>query len=105
MSKGYPFPEPLAFQWDSGNINKNRDKHGVGWEECEQMFFNRPVLVLEDAAHSLMEARFFALGKSDSGRMLFAVFTMRGGLVRVISARDMSRKERSYYEQATEKDS
>ncbi|HEV2148549.1 MAG TPA: BrnT family toxin [Longimicrobiaceae bacterium] len=59
--------------------------------------FNQPLVVAEDVAHSQQEDRFYALGHADGGRMLFVVFTLRGALIRVISARDMSRKERKVY--------
>jgi uncharacterized protein len=59
------------------------------------------VLLLDDAAHSHAEARLHALGKTNEGRMLHITFTLRksGHLIRVISARDMHRKERMIYEQ------
>lgn len=89
-----------GFEWDDHNEGKNRDKHQVQPEECEEAFFNIPFIVAEDLKHSATETRFFALGKSDSGRSLFIVFTIRANKVRVISARDMSRKERAVYEKA-----
>lgn len=90
----------LGFEWDAGNERKN-EKHGVSMAEAEQVFFNAPLLLLEDVAHSQSEARFHALGQTDDGRQLHITFTLRrlGELVRVISARDMHRKERSVYEQ------
>lgn len=86
------------FNWDQGNLHKNRDRHGVEFWECEEVFFNRPLLLSFDNRHSAEEARYFCLGKTDAGRRLFIVFTVRDLLVRVISARDMSRKERREYE-------
>ena len=90
-----------GFDWDEGNARKN-EKHGVSMAEAEQVFFNAPLLILEDGAHSQQEARLHALGKSDDGRALHITFTLRqsGLLIRVISARDMHRKERAIYEQA-----
>lgn len=90
-----------GFNWDDGNARKN-EKHGVSMAEAEQVFFNAPLLLLEDAAHSQKEPRVHALGKADEGRMLHVSFTLRqtGSLIRVISARDMHRKERAVYEQA-----
>jgi uncharacterized DUF497 family protein len=87
-----------GFDWDEGNLLKNWEKHRVSASECEQVFFNRPLLTQADAGHSTSEARYFALGQSDSGRHLFIVFTVRGTLLRVISARDMCRKERKAYQ-------
>lgn len=86
-----------GFQWDASNAAKNWRSHQVRATECEQVFFNRPLIVASDAAHSEHEERFFVLGQSDAGRELFLVFTLRGDLIRVISARDMSRKERRVY--------
>lgn len=93
--------EPLTgctgFEWDQDNAEKNWRKHRVLPEECEQVFFNRPLVVTEDTGHSENESRYYSLGQSDTSRLLFVVFTVRGELIRVISARDMSRKERAVY--------
>ena len=90
-----------GFNWDDGNARKN-DKHGVSIAEAEQVFFNAPLLLLEDGAHSQQEARLHALGKTDDARALHITFTLRqlGALIRVISAREMHRKERTIYDQA-----
>ncbi len=90
-----------GFDWDDGNARKS-DKHGVSMAEAEQVFFNAPMLVLEDTNHSLSEPRLHALGKTDDGRTLHITFTLRDSarLIRVISARDMHRKERAIYAQA-----
>lgn len=92
-----------GFEWDAGNERKN-DKHGVSMAEAEQVFFNAPLLFLDDVAHSQTEVRLHALGQTDDGRRLHITFTLRrsGQLIRVISARDMHRKERSIYEQAND---
>ena len=92
-----------GFEWDHGNARKSEDKHGVSMAESEQVFFNSPLLMLADAAHSQSEPRIHALGKSDDGRALHITFTLRGNgrLIRVISARDMHRKERMIYDQAS----
>ena len=86
-----------GFQRDAGNAAKNWRSHQVRAAECEQVFFNRPLIMASDTAHSEREERFFVLGHSDAGRELFLVFTLRGDLIRVISARDMSRQERRVY--------
>ena len=90
-----------SFDWDEGNARKN-EKHGVSTAEAEQVFFNTPLLVLEDSKHSVLELRFHALGKTDKIRLLHITFTLRGAgeKIRVISARDMHRKERVVYEKA-----
>jgi uncharacterized DUF497 family protein len=94
--------EISGFEWDEGNSRKN-DKHGVTMAEAEQVFFNSPLLLLEDGVHSQQEIRIHALGKTDDARTLHITLTLRaaGQLIRVISARDMHRKERAIYEQAT----
>jgi uncharacterized DUF497 family protein len=93
-----------GFDWDAGNSRKSEEKHGVSQSEAEEIFFNQPLLLLQDAAHSQMETRSHALGKTDDGRLLHITFTLRHGgtLIRVISARDMHRKERTVYAQAEE---
>ena len=92
----------IGFEWDEGNARKN-ERHGVSRAEAEQVFFNAPLLVLSDAKHSETEPRFHALGKTNEERRLHITFTLRDThqLVRVISARDMHRKERVIYEQAS----
>lgn len=87
-----------GFDWDEGNILKNWEKHGVSASECEQVFFNFPLVAASDENHSKIEARFYVLGHTDAGRRLFLVFAIRKNLIRVISARDMNRKERKVYE-------
>ena len=87
-----------GFEWDEGNLLKNWEKHRVSASECEQIFFNRPLVALPDPEHSHVEKRFYALGQTDAARYLFVVFTVRSDLIRVISARDMSRKERKAFE-------
>jgi uncharacterized protein len=92
-----------GFDWDEGNDRKSAAKHGVSQAEAEQVFFNEPLLVVEDLRHSMTEPRFHALGRTDDGRLLHISFTLRGGgrLLRVISARDMHRRERSRYAEET----
>ena len=91
-----------GFQWDQGNAEKNWIAHRVTQAECEQVFPGKALLVARDARHGQQEPRYYALGETDAGRRLFVVFAIRGKLVRVISARDMSRRERQVYEQAKE---
>ena len=86
-----------GFEWDAGNSAKNWQHHHVRQAEAEQVLLNRPVVFAADVEHSRTEARFFTLGRADSGRYLALVFTTRGKFVRVISARPMSRAERRAY--------
>jgi len=81
------------FEWDKGNLEHIR-KHQVDAAECEQVLFNRPLVINEDETHSQTEERFRAFGQTDAGRLLFMIFTVRNNQVRVISARDQSNKER-----------
>jgi uncharacterized DUF497 family protein len=83
-----------GFEWDKYNSEKIRKKHDVTSVECEQVFFNLPVIAGNDEKHSETENRFYVLGQTDSGRLLFLVFTVRKDKLRVISARDMNKKER-----------
>lgn len=91
-----------GFQWDEGNARKSSDKHGVSQAEAEQIFFNRPLLIAPDPNLSQSEPRYHALGVTDGHRLLHVSFTLCQDqtLIRVMSARDMHRKERSIYEQA-----
>jgi hypothetical protein len=88
-----------GFDWNAGNIDKNWERHQVSASECEQVFFQRPILVAPDLEHSEDEPRYAALGQTAAGRPLTIVFTIRDTLIRVISARGMSRRERRVYEQ------
>jgi uncharacterized DUF497 family protein len=89
-----------GFDWDENNREKNWEKHQVLAGECEEVFFNLPLLLQADPAHSEKERRYYVLGHTIAGRRLFIAFTVCGDKVRVISARDMSKKERKIYEQA-----
>jgi len=93
------FEQVEGFQWDSGNIDKNVIRHAVENWECEQIFFNRPLLVLDDSKHSGSEKRWAAFGKTDENRLLVIIFTKRENLIRVISARDMNKKEKRFYDE------
>jgi len=87
-----------GFQWDDGNIDKNWEKHSVSFLECEEVFFNELLVVAPEYVNTRGEERYIVLGKTDSGRRLLVVFALRDRKIRVISARDMSKKERRYYQ-------
>lgn len=97
------FASVVDFEWDQGNSMKN-EKHSVSDAEAEQIFFNEPLLVLDDSGHSSSESRWHALGRTNDHRLLQVTFTVRtsSSRVRVISARPMHRKERKVYEQAAQ---
>lgn len=90
-------PVPLAFDWNEGNINKSQSKHQVFYKETEEIFFNRPLRIYRDTVHSQNEERYVALGVTDKNRKLFIVFVIRRAKIRIISARDQSKKERKLY--------
>lgn len=92
----------LKFQWDEGNAEKNLIAHQVTRSEIEQMFFRRPMVVAKLSQQARREPKYFALGRTDAGRQLFVVFTTRDQLIQVISARDMTRRERRAYSRAEE---
>ena len=94
------FSRVTGFDWARGNALKN-DKHGVTTLEAEQVFFLVPIIVMSDERRSQSEPRFRALGQTLLGRRLTIIFTSRGGgtLIRIISARDMNRRERAVYDQ------
>ena len=98
--RGSPFAGIEEFEWDAGNTTKNVLGHDVSKTEAESIFFNAPVMVLDDDNHSAEETRFLIHGVTTAGRLLTAAFTIRGTRIRLSSARDMSRKERLAYEAA-----
>ena len=90
--------ECTGFNWDEYNIQKSWEKHKVSPVESEQVFFNQPLIVAEDIKHSQKEERFYVLGGTDKDRRLFIAFTIRKKQIRIISSRDMNKKEREIYE-------
>lgn len=95
------YKDPLdgctGFDWDDENAKKNWDRHQVTQEEAEDVFFNDPLVVRADVRHSQREKRYYALGQTNRGRCLFMAFTIRRQLIRVISVRDMNRREKDFY--------
>lgn len=87
----------ISFDWDRGNRNKNLVEHNVSDQECEEVFFDLDKKILRDIIHSGNEERFILLGKTKTGRLLFLVFTIRKDKIRVISARDINKKEVKLY--------
>ena len=87
-----------GFEWDQGNITKNWDKHDVSTGECEQIFFNKPLIVKRDREHSKIENRYYVLGRTNMNRLLFVVFTVRNEKIRIITARDMTISEIERYQ-------
>ncbi len=96
---GHEIQNCTGFQWNDGNSEKNWISHQVAKSECEQIFFNQPLVIGNDEKHSKVEKRYYVLGQTDGDRLLYIVCTVRQNLIRVISARDMSKKEREVYNQ------
>lgn len=92
-----PLDDCTGFDWDDANARKNWDRHQVTQEEAEDVFFNEPLVVRGDIRHSQREKRYYALGQTSRGRCVFVVFTIRRKLIRVISVRDMNRREQESY--------
>ena len=97
MAVGDPIGDCIGFDWDESNSIKNWERHNVAPEEAEDVFFHDPLLVRSDTVHSLREQRYRALGQTSRGRLLFIAFTVRRRLIRVISVRDMNRREAERY--------
>jgi uncharacterized DUF497 family protein len=97
MRASDPLGECTGFDWDESNAAKNWDRHRVTPEEAEDVFFQEPLVMRSDAFHSSGERRFRVLGQTARGRLPFVAFTVRRKLIRVISARDMNRKEVEEY--------
>ncbi len=93
--------EIIEFDWDKGNKNKNLKIHNVNDEECEEIFFDPRKKILKDILHSTNEGRYILIGKTKLKRLLFLVFTIRKNRIRVISARNLNKKEKHLYEQKT----
>lgn len=98
MKHGFDILTIEGFDWDQGNSEKNWIKHRVNKQECEEVFFNKPLRIFDDHVYSRTEKRFGALGKSNTGRRLAVVFTVRNNMIRIISARDQGKKDRKIYE-------
>ena len=92
------------FEWDDGNSEKNWLKHKVSRIEAEQVFFNSPLIVVVDEKNFNVESRYFLLGRTNDGRHLTIVATVRGTKIRVISARDMHKKERMRFKDENKKE-
>lgn len=96
----FDFSKIEGFDWNEGNIAKNKEKHKVDYKECEEAFLNEPVRIFDDEVHSKTEKRYGALGKTNTGRRLVVFFTIRNKRIRVISARDQGKKDGKVYEEA-----
>ena len=100
-NEGYILEKITGFEWDVGNQKKSLVKHEVTSEECEEVFFDYNKVVQRDVLHSISEKRYILIGQTKKERMLYIAFTTRKDRVRVISARDINKKERKLYEEKT----
>lgn len=91
-------PEPLEFEWDEGNQDKNWETHQVNLTEAEEVFFDEHKKLYPDPTHSTKESRKIIIGKTKASRILFIVFTIRKQKIRVISSRDLNKREGELYE-------
>ena len=89
-----------GFEWDEANL-AHIARHNVTPEEAEQVFFDVDNAFDEDIKHSTVEKRFIIIGKTEKGRLLYQIFTRREDKIRVISSRDINKKEVNLYEKAT----
>ena len=101
----HPLDDCVGFDWDEANAQKNWEQHQVTQQEAEDVFFNEPLVVRGDIRHSQREKRYYALGQTSRGRHLFVAFTIRRKLIRVISVRNMNRREQEFYGKHEEADS
>lgn len=88
----------LEFEWDQGNNEKNK-KHNVEDKETEEVFLDEGKVIFKDKLHSKIEDRFIVVGKTKKGRLLYICFTKRKKKIRIISARDINKKEVTLYEE------
>jgi uncharacterized protein len=90
----------VGFEWDEANI-EHIAQHNVAPNEAEDLFFDTSNVLNEDIEHSIVENRFILIGKTKKGRLLYQIFTKRGNKIRVISSRDINKKEVQLYEKKT----
>lgn len=94
------YTNDMEFDWDKGNIGKNK-KHGVSDEEAEEIFSDPNKARYPDPKHSNIEPRFILTGQSQSERQLLIIYTIRNNRIRIISARDLNKRKEGYlYEKA-----
>ena len=105
MGENDPLAACTGFDWDEANVAKNWERHRGTPDEGEDLFFHDPFVLRSDPGHSRRDRRYRALGRTARDRKLFVAFTIRGTLIRVISVRDMSRRECEEYQRHEERSS
>jgi uncharacterized DUF497 family protein len=89
-----------TFEWDAAKAAANVARHGVSFEEAVTAFQDPLAQVHSDPDHSQSEAREILIGHSCKQRLLLVAFTDRQGKIRLISAREVTRRERRDYEES-----
>ena len=89
----------LHFEWDAGKATANIEKHSVSFEEAATVFGDPLGKIVDDPRHSIGEKRYVLMGRSDQDRLLAVMYTERRDVVRIISARSVTRRERKDYEE------
>jgi hypothetical protein len=88
----------MKFEWHTKKAEVNHSKHGVAFDEAQTVFDDPPYVDFYDPDHSDEEERYIIIGESEEGRLLFVSYTERGEIIRIISAREVTTKEREAYE-------
>jgi uncharacterized protein len=89
----------MTFEWDDNKAETNSSKHGVSFEEAKTVFDDLLYVDFYDPDHSEAEERYLIVGRSNRRRLLIVSYTERGDLIRIISARKVTRSEREAYEE------
>ncbi|MDL1975035.1 MAG: BrnT family toxin [Deltaproteobacteria bacterium] len=89
----------MKFEWNPNKAKKNIEKHGVSFDEAATVFFDPLSMTYDDPDHSYDENRYIIIGLSDLGRLLFVSHAETDNIIKIISARQLTRKERKQYEQ------
>lgn len=89
----------MQFAWDEKKKDHNERKHGVSFEEAETVFLDPLALIFDDEWHSVNEEREIIIGLSAGSRLLIISFTEKNNVIRIISAREATNKERKDYEE------
>jgi uncharacterized protein len=89
----------MRFDWDENKAASNLLKHGVSFDEAKTVFDDPLYVDFYDPAHSDDEDRYLIVGESNQRRLLIVSYTERGNLIRLISAREVTRTEREVYEE------
>jgi len=89
----------MKFDWDDRKANINLSKHGISFEEAKSVFVDPFYVDFYDPDHSDDEDRYIIIGESQRQRLLVVAYTEREGIIRLISAREATRREKVSYEE------